>query len=254
MYPVFTASQHIHLPSYLIWMSLTFTFAVFYFYKRSFSKSLSAKIAAELSLWIMIGIFFGARLLHILAEYPQYYLDNPYEAFKFWQGGFVFYGGFLGGLLTGYLYLKSKNQSLPTWLDHAAPVIALSYAIGRIGCLLAGCCYGSECYLPWAITFGSGVEAPAGVPIHPTQIYTILSESLVFILLLKLEPRHFFKKNPGSLFYFWMILHGVFRLLIEQFRGDFRGTSFLGLYISSYISILFIILGSYLIYRPFKKT
>lgn len=253
MYPIFTASQHIHLSSYLIWMSLTFCISVFYFYRRSFKTSLSAKIASELAIWIMLGGFIGARVLHILGEYPQYYFDHPSEIFKFWKGGFVFYGGLFGGLLSAFLFLKHKHQIFTKWLDHSAPVIAFGYAFGRIGCLWAGCCFGKECSLPWAIVFQTGVEAPAGLPLHPTQVYSSLAELVIWIILTRAEGLKTITTTPGRLFYLWMIMHGISRILVEQFRGDFRGIEYGGLYISSYISLAVVLSGFALYMSTVKK-
>lgn len=253
MYPVFTASQHIHLSSYLIWMSLTFCIGVYYFYRRSFKTSLSAKIASELAIWIILGGFVGARALHIIAEYPQYYLDHPSEILKFWKGGFVFYGGLLGGLISAFIFLRRKHQIFSKWLDHSAPVIAFGYAFGRLGCLWAGCCFGKECTLPWAIVFRSGVEAPSGIPIHPTQIYASLAELLIWLVLLNLEKLKSITSNSGQLFYVWMILHGTSRIFVEQFRGDFRGIEYGGFYISTYISLTIVLSGFILYLSTVKK-
>ncbi len=254
MYPVFTASHHIHLSSYLMWMSLTFCICVYYFYKRAFRTSLSAKIAADLSIWIMVGGFIGARAFHILLEFPEFYRDHPSEIFLFWKGGFVFYGGLFGGLFSAYIFLKRKHQSFTPWLDHAAPVIALGYAIGRIGCLLAGCCYGKECDLPWAIQFKQGVEAPAFIYLHPTQIYSFLIELIIFFVLLKSQSLDWVKTQSGRLFSLWLMLHGLGRVVVEHFRADFRGNEYMGLSISTYFSLAIILSGFLFICSTLKKT
>lgn len=257
MYPIFLPSTHITLSSYLLWMSMTFTICVYFFYKRAFQNSLSGKLAAELSIWLMVGAFIGARLFHIILEYPEFYLNRPFEVFKFWNGGFVYYGGLLGGLLSSYLFVKFKHQIFTRWLDHAAPVMAFGYALGRIGCLLAGCCYGKACNLPWAVTFGPGIEAPAGIPLHPTQIYSFLIEMCVLGLLIYCE-RHRAKiallKNNGALFYLWLILHGTGRIIVEQYRADYRGPELLNISPSTYISLAVIVSGfSLLVYSNTPK-
>lgn len=254
MYPVFTASQHIHLSSYLVWMSLTFCICVYYFYKRAYQTSLSAKIAADLSIWIMIGGFIGARAFHIIFEFPEFYTNHPSEIFQFWKGGFVFYGGLLGGLISGCVFLKRKHQALTPWFDHTAPVVALGYAIGRIGCLLAGCCYGKECDLPWAISFSSGAEAPANLLLHPTQIYSFLIELLIFIILLKIQATAWIKNQTGRLFSLWLILHGLGRALVESYRGDYRGNEYMGLSLSTYLSLAVVLSGFLFILSTLKKS
>jgi phosphatidylglycerol:prolipoprotein diacylglycerol transferase len=222
-------------------MSVAFSVSVIYFYKRALKLNLPAKVSTEISLVSMIGIFIGARIFHVIFEYPQYYIHSPLEIFKFWNGGFVFYGGLIGGLIAAYIYIKKLRQNFLNWLDCFAPVVPIGYMIGRVACIFAGCCYGKECDLPWAIRFPVGVEAPPHIPLHPTQIYSILAELLVLGILIFVEKKKTLK--AGSLFFVWMFFHGIGRLIVEQYRGDFRGESYLGLSISSIISLA-LILGS----------
>lgn len=238
MFPAFNPSPHIHIPLYLLVMSLAFSVAVIYFYKRAIKLNLPPKISAEISIVVMLGAFVGARLFHVIFEYPQYYINSPIEIFKFYNGGFVFYGGMFGALFASYAFVKKLKQNYYNWLDCAAPAVSLGYIIGRVACVLAGCCYGKTCDLPWAIQFPAGVEAPTHVLLHPTQLYSMILEALVLGTLLLLERK---KLKPGSIFLFWMLLHGIERLIVEQFRGDFRGADLFGLSVSSIISILLIL-------------
>jgi phosphatidylglycerol:prolipoprotein diacylglycerol transferase len=250
MYPIFHPSPHIHIPIYLVVMSLAFSLSIVYFYKRAIKLNLPPKISTEISIMVMIGAFLGSRLFHIVFEYPQYYINDPVEVFKVYKGGFVFYGGLIGGLLTSYLFVKKIKQNYLNWLDCSAPVLSLGYIIGRIGCIFAGCCFGRECDLPWAIQFPQGVEAPANILLHPTQVYSILIECSVWFSLFIIE-----KKKPmksGSLFAVWLLLHSAGRLVVEQYRGDFRGEPVLGLSVSSLISLILIALSSVWLLR--KKS
>jgi phosphatidylglycerol---prolipoprotein diacylglyceryl transferase len=125
-------------------------------------------------------------------------------------------------------------------------VIALGYALGRVGCLAAGCCYGTFTTLPWGITFPAGVEAPAGVSIHPTQIYSSLWELMNLGVLLFAERRGKLK-SPGQIFGLWLVIHGVGRALVEQFRGDFRGPEPFNLSISTWLSGAAIVIGVWMV-------
>jgi phosphatidylglycerol:prolipoprotein diacylglycerol transferase len=249
MYPIFYPSPHIHIPIYLVVMSLAFTISIIYAYKRSIQLNLPPKISTEISIAVMIGAFFGARFFHIIFEYPQYYLENPMEIFKFYKGGFVFYGGLFGGLLFSYLYVKKIKQNFLNWLDCFALVLPVGYMIGRVGCIFAGCCYGKECSLPWAIRFPVGVEAPPHVPLHPTQIYSILIEFIIWMILVFIEKKKDPKLKSGQLFFIWLLAHGIGRLIVEQFRGDFRGEPILGLSISSLLSIALVFISSYFLVK-----
>lgn len=254
MFPVFSPSPHINIPLYLIMMSAAFTLSIVYFYKRAIQLNLPPKISTEISLVVMFGAFIGSRIFHVIFEYPQYYLQSPLEILKFFNGGFVFYGGFIGAILASYYYVKKLRQNYLNWLDCSAPAISLGYIIGRFACFLAGCCYGKVCDLPWAIKFGEGVEAPAHTLLHPTQLYSILIEGLILATLLILEKKCPSKFRSGTLFLVWMLLHSIGRLIVEFFRGDYRGEALLGLSISSLISIILILISGGFLYINLKPS
>jgi phosphatidylglycerol:prolipoprotein diacylglycerol transferase len=191
----------------------------------------------------------GASALHIFFEEPQLYINNPSLIFQFWQGGFVFYGGFLGAFLFGYLVCRFRKLNPFKQMDLYAPVASLGYAVGRMSCLAAGCCYGAPTTLPWGIIFPQGAAAPAGIALHPTQIYSSLWELLVFIVLVYREKKQTSRK-PGALFGLWLVLHGVGRALVERFRDDFRGPAIFNMSISTWLSALVILGGVWLLRRP----
>jgi phosphatidylglycerol:prolipoprotein diacylglycerol transferase len=198
----------------------------------------------------MIAGFMGARLLYVLYQEPQFYVNNPIEIFSVWKGGFIYYGGFISGLLFGLLFLKLRKQNLWQWLDVSAPVAALSYGLGRLACFFNGCCYG-------AVTeFFGGLKFPHlhGLR-HPTQIYAVVYELCVWFLLLALEKKvNWFKMNKGLLFLTWIFLHGLGRILMEIFRADPRGDLVFGLSVSTAISGLLIVISTLIfIYRLIKK-
>ncbi len=215
----------------------------------------------SLTLLIFIGGFLGGRLGHILIEEPRYYYESPVHVFFVWQGGFVFFGGFLFAALLCGVYLYGKRIAQP-WLyfDFFAPLISLSYIIGRLGCFLNGCCYGKVCELPWAFMMKD--EAGLVALRHPTQIYSLLLESIVLVCILTWEKRKSFymnklaparEKKLGLLFAVWLVLHSMGRLLTEFWRDDFRGPHYL-LSPSSWISLALIFLAWLLIWKRTAKT
>lgn len=192
----------------------------------------------------MVTSLIGARLFHVFYENFEYYANDPLKVFYIWEGGFVYYGGALFSAFAAaiFLYIKSP-KNLEAYFDLFAPVMSLSYILGRSACLLTGCCFGKTCDLPWAI---SGR--------HPTQAYAMIFEVGALILILGLEKVPFserrprFLAKPGAVFYVWLILHAFGRLIMEHFRDDFRGPDF-GLSISSWISVSLIALAVYLLAR-----
>ncbi|WP_291515604.1 prolipoprotein diacylglyceryl transferase [Bdellovibrio sp. ArHS] len=229
-------SSHFAVPTYYLILSMTVSICLWWLVQRSHSLGLSRRLTLDLSLIVMVSGFIGGRLFHVFYEDFPYYREEPTRVLQIWNGGFVFYGG---ALLAGfaaiiYLFLKNKSQ-LENYLDMFAPVLSFSYVMGRIACLLAGCCFGKYCELPWA--YGGR---------HPTQAYAAAWELGVLFILLGLEKAP--RKRVGAVFYIWMILHAIGRLIMEFFRDDFRGPS-LGMSISSWISFLIIALGFYFLLR-----
>ncbi len=243
------------LPTYPLFVSLLFTGIVLYINKRAFKRDHSAATALDLFLWVVVGGTLGARLFHVFYEEPAYYMANPLHIFYFWQGGFVFFGGVIAGFFAGWLNLKIKKQSFPLWLDFFTPVISLGYAVGRWACFLAGCCYGKVCDLPWAVAFreiNPQINTIVEVHRHPTQLYASLLEFALFAAVIKLEKKRVFKK-PGHLFFFWLGVHALTRVLIELFRDDDRGAMIGPMSVSMLLSLIFAAISFTVLFRR-KKT
>jgi len=177
----------------------------------------------DLCFYILVAAIIGSRLFYV-ATSPGMFLRDPVEILKIWNGGLVFYGGFIAALVTGVVFLKVKN--IPVWktADIMAPSVALAHFFGRIGCFFAGCCYGKYCDLPWAVTFNHPDSlAPTGIPLHPTQLYEALGNLAIFLFLFFFRKS---KKYDGQLFWLYVLIYGIMRSFIEIFRADFRGEFF----------------------------
>jgi phosphatidylglycerol:prolipoprotein diacylglycerol transferase len=138
----------------------------------------------------------------------------------------VWAGAFLGGLVAALIYLRSKKLDWWFWADMGVVPLALAQAVGRIGCLMAGCCYGKETDLPWGIVFTKSTIAPGGVTLHPTQVYHMLFNFAIFLFLFFRRKKAAFK---GELMLLYVILYGSTRSIVEIFRGDPRGFFFDGM-------------------------
>ena len=251
MYPILFRSGDLVISTYLALISFVSCVIVVWAYARATHLGLSQTRALDLTIIVMIGGFAGARLAHEFYEYPEIYLKDPLRIAYFWEGGFVFYGGAILGTLAGLIFLKAKKEPFAEWLDFAAPLASLGYAVGRVACFLGGCCFGKTCDLPWAVKFPAGVEAPEGVFVHPTQLYATLWETATLAILLFFESRNSrVLRKKGDLFFVWITLHGIGRILMESFRDDFRGSSPGGLSISSWISLAIIGLGFFFYLKP----
>lgn len=175
-------------------------------------------------LCVLAGLV-GARLLHILIVAPERYLADPARLLRFWEGGMVFYGGFLGGLAALVVWSRLKGPSLSRLGDMTAPALMIGLAFGRIGCLSAGCCFGrpidwgTGIEWPWAVTFlgGQVPSALRGIPLHPTQAYASLNALLLFGVVSWMRRRQRF---DGQVMWTLVLAYGISRSVLELFRLD----------------------------------
>src|SRR5512142_3122666 len=144
---------------------------------RARRSGLDANRVLDLGIYIIVAAIVGGKLLLVVTDFESF-RANPADFLSLARSGGVFYGGLLLAVLVAFWYMR--RHALPLWptFDVFAPGIALGHAVGRLGCLMAGCCYGRPTNLAWGITFtdpftGSYVGTPLGVALHPTQIYGI---------------------------------------------------------------------------------
>lgn len=167
----------------------------------------------DVGLWGVVGGIIGARLLHIIDRW-EYYLYHPDQLLNF--AGLAVWGAVLGAVVAILLYCWIKKMSFWRIGDIAAPGAILGQAIGRVGCLINGCCYGLPCNLPFAIVYlNPDSYAPHGIPLYPTQIFHLIWNLLGFGMLWALRKR---LKPHGSLFLLWLIFFGVGDFAIRFFR------------------------------------
>ncbi len=244
MHPILFNIGPLSIYSYGVMIALAFVAGIYFSRNQAKKEGIDATLITEISLYLLVGGIIGARLLYVFTNFT-YYLEHPFKIF-FSRGGFVFYGGLIGATITGMWYLKRKQLSLFKIADIIIPSVALGEAIGRIGCLLYGCCYGRPTSLLWGISFG--VDSPAGIYVerlHPTQIYSSLICLVIFLYLNNLSSK---KKFRGQIFLAYLILLSAYRFMMEFLRGDTTLISWCGnLTLCQCISGL-IFLGSILVY------
>ena len=223
MYPVLLPIGSFKLYTYGMFVALGFLAAMWISRRLAKPYGISSESVTDVYFVILISAIIGARALYVFIRF-DIYKDNFTDIFKIWNGGLVFFGGFCAAVIGTFICIKIKN--LPLWptADIIAPGIALGHVLGRIGCFFAGCCHGRECDLPWAIQFSHPESlAPLGVLLHPTQIYSAVSNLIIFFFLLFLFNH---KKFDGMVFLVYIMLYSSARSIVEFFRGDFRGDFF----------------------------
>ena len=180
------------------------------------------------------GVIFS-RFLHII-DHWDYFYHNPGEIIG--GMGLTIYGAVLGAALGIWIFSRFSKISFGYLSDMLAPGIILAQAIGRVGCTVNGCCYGLETDIFCAIVYEHPESlGPLGIPVHPTQIYEIIYNLIVFGVLLTLRGR---LRPPGSLFIVYLTFYAIWRLGIDFIRD---GTNFLfGLHEAQIISIVVLII------------
>jgi phosphatidylglycerol:prolipoprotein diacylglycerol transferase len=228
MYPILLELGPFHIYSYGFFIVMGFATATVLaaFKIRKSDIEISFESAVDLFFYTVLSAVVGSRILFVLINFDEY-RQNPLKIFKLWEGGLVFYGGLILAAMVAVLYMR--RHRLPIWklADLISPLIALGLFFGRIGCFLAGCCYGKETSLPWGVVFRNPESlARLNVSIHPTQLYDAVNGLAIFIFLNWMQKRRAF---DGQIFWLFLFLYSMTRFFIEIFRGDPRGFLFRGL-------------------------
>lgn len=247
MHPILIDFGFFQLPSYGVLLATAVVVALWTLRLRADRAGMDGTRLVDFGLWLVIWALIGAKLLLVLVELPRYIRD-PAAVFGTIRAGGVFLGGFVAAVVAAIILLRRYQLPALASFDVLSPSLALGHAIGRIGCLLAGCCWGASCDLPWAITYTNPIAAqnlgtPLGQSLHPFPVYSSLFNIGLYLLLAA-----YYKRRPasGRVFATYMVLYGAARFLLEWTRGDaIRGFVFGGaLSTSQLISLALIFTGA----------
>lgn len=204
---------------------------------RAKKKGLNGDLIYGLTITTVILGFLAARILFIITEW-QDFLKNPMSYIT--GSGFVVFGGIMGGALTIWAYCKIKKMDFLAYLDLMVPSVALAQGFGRIGCFLAGCCYGKETDSFLGITFTNSHFAPNNVKLLPSQLIMSAGDFIIAAILLVYAKKDRSKGKTSALY---LMLYSVGRFFVEFTRNDDRG--FVGaLSTSQFIGIFIFIVGA----------
>jgi len=193
---------------------------------------------------LITGII-GSKIYHLFVTWNEFIL-SPFGII-FNIGGSGWYGAFILGGISIVLTLKIKKLPVLKTLDVLIPIIPIGQAIGRIGCLLAGCCHGVPSDVPWALSFQNGLY-PTYVKVHPTQFYEMFIYLCIFILLWKLRKK---EMKHGLKFSLYLVLAGSGRFIVEFYRLNPK--ILFQLTVPQIIAILGIMLGAFIIINVKRK-
>ena len=193
-------------------------------------------------IWAIVLGFLCSKILYFIVDPPQ----MPHSWAEVWDlisTGLVFYGGLLGGLLGLVFVSRKTKKNIITYADLMTPCFCLAHAGGRIGCLMAGCCYGMEYTGPCAVV----LDGVSRLPTQPMEAIFLVILSGVLVAIFLKKPRR------GTVTGWYMTLYAVWRFIIEFFRADPRG-SVGPLSTSQFISLFILAFGIYLLVRSRKEV
>lgn len=201
--------------------------------------------------FIFFIILFGyacSKLTYCLINLQQF-LHDPLSVLG--SGGWVVYGGVLGGILGAYLWCRKYHWDFMKYFNVLVPCVALAQAFGRIGCFFAGCCYGVETSAWYGVSFPEGSLGP-GPHIHvvPTQLISSFGDALIFVILYFV----ILKKHEEDTAAWYLILYSAGRFFIEFIRGDIERGVFGPFSTSQWIALGAFLFGAWLIHHRQKKS
>jgi len=240
VHPILFNAGPITIYSYGVLLAAAYLTGLWMAVRRARAAGIDGNRIMDLLIWVIIAALVGAKLLLFIVDFEHF--TSSWEEFTtLLRSGGVFYGGLIAAILVCIYQLRKHRLPLWTSGDLFAPGIALGYMVGRLGCLMAGCCYGQPTDVAWAITFTDpaanfNVGTPLNVPLHPTQLYEAGAGLIIFVVLMLLEKRP--GSFPGRTFWSFAFLYSLLRFFIEFYRGDDRGLVLGLLSTSQFISVV----------------
>jgi phosphatidylglycerol:prolipoprotein diacylglycerol transferase len=258
LYSLHLAGQSFQLHSYGVAIAAGFLIAIFLGARQARRVGEDEWGVQELCFWLLVSSILGARLLFVLTNIPEYVnacregqtLSACTRALHVWEGGLVFYGGFLAAAGFAWWYTRRKRMNFARVADILAPSVAIGHFFGRLGCYAAGCCWGSPTSGPLGVRFGAEsmafqqlvtegrLSAAANVTplLHPVQLYEAFGELVLYFALSWFATR---KRYDGQVLVAWLGAYGLLRFGTELFRGDaVRKFVFAGISTSQFIALL----------------
>ncbi len=242
MHPILFEFGCLRIYSYGVMVTIGFLIAVYFASRDAARNGIEPDKIFDIGLYALVAGLIGARLLHVLLDFG-YYSAHPFEIILINRGGLAFHGGLAAGICAAWLVIRYHRMPLWNTADIVIPFVALGQAIGRIGCLLNGCCYGAPTYLFFGIRLPGHLQF-----LHPTQLYLSLYLFVTFLILKKIERQ---KQWQGKTFFSYLLLYAFGRFVIDFFRGDLKPL-LSGLTASQLISAA-IFIGALISYRHLSR-
>ena len=236
------------------WYSLAYIFGIligWFLSKRIFisDPKLNEKFDDYIT-YVILGIIIGGRLGYVFFYNFNYYSNNLIDIIKIWQGGMSFHGGLIGVIVITIWFANKNNHNPFSYLDIVSLVSPIGIFFGRISNFINSELYGTETSIPWGVQF---IQID-NLYRHPSQLYEAAFEGIILFLILIYFKKKGFMKNPGFISGLFLVFYSIFRFIIEFFRvpDEQLGYLFFNLTMGQIISIIFLLVGSYLVSNRYE--
>ncbi len=240
-------------PVEIRWYGLTYVFgfllAAWFVHKYRHTVPLEKEEVWDLILYVILGVLIGSRLFEVFWD-PSYYLSNPLNFFKVWNGGMSFHGGFVGILVALWLFARKKQRSFLQLADLLSFPAMFALALGRIANFINGELWGTVTNVSWCVDFSQNPHVP-NVPEgcrHPQQLYAAAYRFAIAGWLLFLTTKNKFK--PGLIFWNFVLLEGIGRFIVDFWREDILWGP---LTIGQWFSMVMVLVALYIIIKNYCK-
>ena len=220
MFPTILKLGGLHIYSYGLMLFLSFVCGIAIVESRAKKFGVDPKLVTDLALWVLLSVVLGSRLFYVAFHWSEF-SNDIIGIIAFWRGGLaglMFYGGFLGGIIAGVVFVLVRRLPVRRFMDAVIPAIMLGEGLTRIGCFLNGCCFGAPTSCFTGMVFPHNSPAGATFPdmaIHPTQLYSSAAGFILFGLALVLERRNL---KSGVLCGILLVAYSLFRFGIDFVR------------------------------------
>ena len=248
MKPILFSIGSLHIYAYGLMIGLGLLVAATLAERKADKVGLNKDVIFYFIIACIIGGVVGGKLLYYLTILDQI-KNNPSLLLNI-QNGFVVYGSIVGAILAAYIFCKVKKLDIFAYLDLIIPYGALAQCFGRIGCFMAGCCYGKETTSAFSVVFPEGGLAPAHVHLIPVQLINSALDLCHFLFLLYIGKK---VKHNGQVFSIYLICYSVGRFIMEYFRGDLERGS-VGIFSTSQFISIFILFCGIVLYFFLSKS
>ena len=217
MRPVLLDLGPFSVHAYGLALALSFLVGSLWVTRRGRTQGYHEEELNQLFLWILGSALIGSRLYYAF-QHPGDFRDDWLEVFRVWRGGLTQYGGLIGALLVGWLFIRAHRWSFRGTTDLLAPALALGEGITRIGCFLSGCCFGTVCRLPWGVHYPP--DSPAhdvlgGAKLQPSPLYLSAGNLVLFFALARVQNA---RLRPGRVFALYLAGSSLLRFAVDFTR------------------------------------